>query len=325
MHTEYLQSLREKLQKRIRRVKSSKWEQYTAALQQLWSFFDSEPTLVAVAQELEARFPGGANIANEIEKLATQNKFPMIGIEGDWAAASYRIMRKFANEDPRNVRKFIPMQSSTSFDANLNAFSSYYVEPFHDYVDERLDDPRFVLAQLIRFKHLCEWFWRSNLFSGWDADQSRGERFLGLKLYEFLFAEGIHIQIEPWSISGEVDLIGSQEGPDRLLADVKIFNQDKNKGGSYIVQGFRQVYQYAADYNQPIAYLIIFNTCNKHLRIATSGRPDLIPQVVVNHKTVYFLVIDLYPHETSASKRPQTEAVEITEDQIVAAATQAAS
>jgi hypothetical protein len=42
--------------------------------------------------------------------------------------------------------------------------------------------------------------------------------------------------------------------------------------------------------------------------------------VVVNNKTIFFLVVDLYPHDTSASKRPQPDVVEISEQEIVGAA-----
>ena len=112
-------------------------------------------------------------------------------------------------------------------------------------------------------------------------------------------------------------MVSSQEGTDRLVADVKIFNPDRSKGAKYIIQGFRQVYQYTVDYNSEFGYLLIFNTSNKQLKFAVSGTANPVPHVVLNHKTIFFLVIDLYPHETSASKRPQQEVVEITEDEIL--------
>ena len=68
-----------------------------------------------------------------------------------------------------------------------------------------------------------------------------------------------------------------------------------------------------------IGYLVIFNTSNKQIRWAVSGSADPVPRVVVNHKTIFFLVVDLYLHETTASKRPQQEIVEITEDEILGA------
>jgi hypothetical protein len=176
------------------------------------------------------------------------------------------------------------------------------------------------LGSLIRFKHACEWFWREELYKLWQDETHRGEKKLALRLYEFLHSQGIQFSIEPWSVSGEVDLVSIQSSNEPLIADAKIFNPEKSKGARYITQGFRQVYQYTSDYNEPIGYLIIFNTSDKHLRFALSSGSEPVPKVVVNNKTIFFLVIDLYPHETSASKRPQPEVVEITEQDIVGAA-----
>jgi len=323
MHTEYLQSLRHKLERRVRRLKSSGWQQYAWVLRHFWTFFDSEPILVGVAAELQTRFPNAATFATTIVQEIHKGAFQVADDESEWAAVAYIILRQFAEEgNSRAASKFVPIQSGHSVDEYLTAFNKCYVDPFYEYVDERLDDPQFVLSQLIRFKHLCEWFWRDELFALWSGNTTRGEKLLATKLYEFLFTEGIHINIEPSSVSGEADMVGSQEGPERLLADVKIFNPDKNKGAKYIVQGFRQVYQYTVDYNEPIGYLVIFNTDKTQLRFAVSGAADPLPRVVVNHKTIFFLVIDIYPHESTASKRSQHEVVEITEAEIVSGATQ---
>jgi hypothetical protein len=96
-------------------------------------------------------------------------------------------------------------------------------------------------------------------------------------------------------------MVSSQEGPDRLVADAKIFNPDKSKSKSYILQGFRQIYQYTCDYNSAMGYLVIFNTSDKQLRFAVSGDAKPLPRVVLNHKTIFFVTIDLHPHEESAS------------------------
>lgn len=237
--------------------------------------------------------------------------------ERAWAAVSMEVLRGFAEtRDPRSVHRFVPTQASAKIADYMSVFSEFYLDPFYEYLDERLDNPRFVLGQLIRFKHLAEWFWREDLFKNWQAAGRSGEKVLAKRLYEFLFLEGIDIHIEPYSVSGEADMVSSQEGSDRLVADVKIFNPDQSRGAKYIIQGFRQVYQYTADYNSEFGYLLIFNTSNKQLRFGVSGSADPMPHVVVNHKTIFFLVVDLYPHETPASKRPQQEVVEITEDDI---------
>src|SRR5450759_978278 len=324
MHTDYLQSLRYKLQKRIRRQKTTGFETYIFLLRQLLQFLDGESPFVAVQSELMQRFPKAGEVAEAIIKegfMAADEKeliSTALCNEGEWAAVSLGVLRRFSElDDSRKVTQFVLPQSSGKYDDHLAVFSSSYLIPFYEYLDERLDDPQFILGQLVRFKHLCEWFCRNDLFRAWEASSNRGEKILAMKLYEFLFTEGIHVQIEPWSASGEADMVRSQEGPERLIADAKVFNPDKNKAGKYIVQGFRQLYQYTADYNEAIGYLIIFNTSNKQLRFAVTGGAAPVPRVVLNHKTIFFLIIDLYPHATSASKRPQPEVVEITEGEIL--------
>ncbi len=323
MHTEYLQSLRYKLQKRIRRAKKTGFEMYISVLQQLWQFLDSEPAFVALQTELAARCPNAESVADSIIKGGLENAARQNLLDGplsnevDWAAVSMRVLRKFAEfDDSRVASRFVIPQSSTKYDDAVAAFTEFYLMPFYEYLDERLDDPQFILGRLIKFKHLCEWFWRNDLFRAWQAS-SRGEKTLAMKLYEFLFTEGIHIQIEPWSASGEEDMVSSQEGSERLIADAKVFNPDRGKSAAYIIQGFRQIYQYSADYNVAVGYLIIFNTSNKQLRFGVTGSAAPLPSVVLNHKTIFFLVIDLYEHEASASKRPQPEIVEIAEDEIL--------
>jgi hypothetical protein len=323
MHTEYLQSLRYKLQKRVRRVKSTGFETYALALRQLWRFLDREPPFNAIEAELMQRFPESGSTAQAIitEGLVNADKKGLIkgplADEDSWAAVSLGVLRRLPDvKDYRLISQFILPQTSSEYDDSFSAFSDFYLIPFYEYVDERLDDPQFILGRLIRFKHLAEWFRRKELFTAWEqAPPRKGERTLATKLYEFLFTEGVNLHIEPWSASGEADMVSSQEGPERLIADAKVFKPGESK--KYILQGFRQIYDYCADYNAAIGYLIIFNTSDKQLRFGVSGSAAPLPRVVLNHKTIFFLVIDIYPHGETASQRPQPDVVEISEDEIL--------
>jgi hypothetical protein len=323
MHTEYLQSVRYKLQKRIRRQKTAGFEIYTSFLTQLLRFLDTEPPLVASQAELADRFPNADSVAEAIIKsgleAAARSKIIDAPLENEieWAAVSMGVVRRFSQvSDSRTVTKLVPQQSSTKYNDYLEAFSDLYLTPFYEYLDERLDDPQFVLGRLVRFKHLCEWFWRDELYRKWEqAPARKGEKTLAMRLYEFLFTEGVNIHIEPWSASGEADMVSSQEGPERLIADAKVFKPGESK--KYILQGFRQIYDYCADYNAAIGYLIIFNTSDKQLRFGVSGSAAPLPRVVLNHKTIFFVVIDLYPHAETASQRPQPDVVDISEDEIL--------
>jgi hypothetical protein len=64
MHTEYLQSLRYKLQKRIRRQKTVGYESYIFLLRQLLQFLDAESPFVAIQAELMQQFPQVESVIN---------------------------------------------------------------------------------------------------------------------------------------------------------------------------------------------------------------------------------------------------------------------
>jgi hypothetical protein len=140
----------------------------------------------------------------------------------------------------------------------LDSFRSLYLHPLYEYIDEHVDDRSYVLYALTRYKQACEWFGRKRLFDLWQADTQRGEHLLAMDLYEYLHQCGIDFHIEPFSASGEADMVSLQTGSDEpLIADVKIFNPDKSKGAPYLIKGFHQLYRYTCDYNEPVGYLII--------------------------------------------------------------------
>ena len=170
---------------------------------------------------------------------------------------------------------------------------------------------------LRRYKHKCEWFQRDFLFKLWSDNTVRGEKLLALHLYEYLYDQGLDFTIEPSSVSGEVDLIAAQKSDDPLIADTKIFNPGSKKGKEYIVKGFNQIYLYTVDYDEPFGYLIIYKISDVDLRFTLANQEQSTPFVVHNNKTVFIVIIDIYPHETSASKRGPLNPVEITEADLI--------
>src|ERR1035441_6639575 len=133
MHTEYLQSLRYRLQKRIRRQKSADVDTYILVLRQLWGFLDAEPALVAIQAELGQRHTEADLIAETIIKEGLEGadrKNLLDGALGDermWAAVSLGVLRRFAQLDnPQSVIRFVPHQSSGKIIDYVSAFSQFY-------------------------------------------------------------------------------------------------------------------------------------------------------------------------------------------------------
>ena len=132
-------------------------------------------------------------------------------------------------------------------------------------------------------------------------------------LYEFLHDQGIQFSIEPQSASGEADLVSIQSYQEAIVADAKIFWPEKGKSVSYLCKGFNQTYLYTTDYNEPFGYLVIFNMSGKDLRFSLENYSLNFPFIVQNAKTIYFITIDLFLHDTSASKRGKAESYIISE------------
>jgi hypothetical protein len=309
MNAEYIQNLRYKLQKRVRRLRASDHKVYHYALKQFWGFLQSQPVLAGGVEYLKQRRPDAEESADRI----LSGQAGVFDDEEEHAAASCFVVEKCAASDKpdREVRTGMLYSTSTNYNEMLESFNSQFLDPFYEYLDEQIDDRGAILSLLRRYKHKCEWFQRAHLLQLWEQDTRRGEKGLALHLYEYLQDQGLDFTIEPWSISGEADLVAAQKSDDPLIADVKVLTADRGTG--YIAAGFAQVYRYTCDFNEPFGYLIVFNTSAKDLRFMLADQSQNTPFVIHNNKTVFLVTIDISHYDEPASKRGPLQVVEITE------------
>ncbi|MCK4334309.1 hypothetical protein KAX06_05950 [candidate division WOR-3 bacterium] len=317
MDPNYVQNLRYKLQKRMRRVNGADSQVLHAVVQQFWGYINSNSIFLGILEKIEH------NIPEEIQGPAIN--IPTGNLSGPFypedekglVALSYLVLKgcieRSSKDSEINAGLIYSLENSLSNASDL--FKSLFVEPLYDYLDEQLDDQRAILALLRKYKHKCEWFQRDKLFELWKNNTQKGERLLAMHLYEYLHDQGLDFSIEPQSISGEADLVAAQKSDDPLIADVKIFNAPNKK--SYIAKGFTQIYRYTRDYSEPFGYLIIFNTSNSDLKLVLSHQEQSTPFVVYNGKTIFMLTIDIYPIEATASKEGKLKTVQITEKDLV--------
>lgn len=310
MDGEYLQNLRYILQKRVRKLNSAGFEIFHHLLIQFWGFLQNYPVFVGILEDLGHRCP-------EIEKEAQQKIFEnpdglIFHTELENAALSYFVIKKCVESDKSNVEahigKIYDFQAN-NYNLLLERFNDIFLETLY----EHIDDQRAILALLRRYKHKCEWFQRDNLIKL----SEQGERKLAEHLYEYLYDQGLNFMIEPSSASGEADLVSIQKGDEPLIADTKIFNPEKSKGKSYIATGFNQIYTYTRDYNEPFGYLIIFKICEEEPKFLLANQTQSTPFVIHNNKTIFLITIDIFPYETTASKRGLLKPIEITEEDLI--------
>ncbi|MDB6126031.1 MAG: hypothetical protein JWQ71_5024 [Pedosphaera sp.] len=315
MDSDYIQFIRYKLQKRLKRINSSEFQSFHFTLVQTWGFLQGNEITKGILDDLERRCP---ELEAEAEK--TLGGAPQVGLsEDENDGICYWVVKKCAAlvELDTEINVGHQLSSGSKHNEAVECFRLTYVEPLFDYIDEHIDDKRAVLAVLRKYKHRCEWFRRSELLAACKQDTQKGEKVLAHDLYEYLHDQGLHFHIEPESASGRIDLISSQTGKDRLVADVKIFNPDGGQNAAYLTKGFRQVYDYTKDFNEQFGYLIIFKTCEQDLAISTPRQESCVPFVTHNNKTIFLVIVDIFEYTESASKRGRLKTYDITPEQLI--------
>jgi len=317
MEDKFVQSIRYKLQKRVRRLNSANYEQFPFLLRSFLQYFEANAILAGVRDELLVR-AAQYQPAKSVERiLAGEALYPEA--ESEAAAMGFLLLAKYAEDPAKNgIQSVGSLYSHASkYDEMLDRFREVFLEPFYEYIDEHIDDQQAVLYFLRRYKHRCEWFHGDRLRTLVTSNTQQGERALALDLYEFLHGQGINFHIEPQSASGIVDLVADQVGDDRVVADAKVFWPEKSKGKTYLVSGFHQAYTYARDYNEPSAYLVIYKMSKDDPQFLVPSANTMFPCLSVNNKTIFFVVIDLCEYGAPASKRGQLKSIEISEGDLV--------
>lgn len=321
MNSEVLQTHRYNLQKRVRRLASTRDEsRYVMTLRQFWNFLAHNPLYQGILDDLRARDVGAAEI---VDKIAEGTAGFAPETEERHASLALAMIEKcLAMESKSPVYELSHrLGRADGLEGYVEQFHELLTEPLYEFLDENLDDRRAVLGFLIRYKHRCEWFHRSRLFALWEADTQRGERLLASDMYEYLYEQGLDFVIEPQSASGEADLVSSQLGTDRLVADAKIFDPDKGKSKAYLAAAFNQIYTYTQDYNEAVGYLVVYQTGKQALKLSLPETGSSVPLIMHNNKSIFIVVIDIFPHPRTASGRGRLDVVEVSADDLATSST----
>jgi hypothetical protein len=299
-----IQSVRLKLQKRFASLNNSPWDEFPGELKRFMHFLASEPSLVAALVQLMAGFP---SLRVELEGYFARNMRATGATHAEMAAIGYIVLDRVsrATDAERGLAYMRYVNHTSDASGMLNEFRRQYARPLYEAVDEQLQDSNIILGELMRAKHAIEWFMREDFYSDYNLQTGRGEKTVGWKLYGLLYERGVEFSIEPASISGEADMVASQNSEHPLIADVKIFDPSTSRGSSYIKKGVSQVFTYLEDYNQTVGYLVIFAVSSKTLRVTDCQSSEGVPSLTIHGKTIFLIQIDIYPHEQSASKRQE--------------------
>jgi hypothetical protein len=314
-------NLRLLLKKRIDKLDTRIDLEFYRHLEFLWQFIDSQPVCLGIIESLINKYP---NLSEDVEKILYENA--IVGeSEEEAAAIGYAILRRLSSENFSAASEKI-LQTGTRYQKhsdldNCPARIHYiFLKPFYEYLDEQLYNPNIILNLLTRYKQRCEWFYRdhlNDLFELKEEEEGRrkSEKFLAMDLYSFLHDQGFNFTIEPSSIYGKIDIIASQGTDDPLLADAKIF--DAKRGKTYICDGFKQIYTYTQQFNEPFGYLVIFKNTEKDLCFSLPNILSRVPAINYNNKTIFFFVIDIFKNPKPTSQRGSLKVVTISEQDLI--------
>jgi hypothetical protein len=193
--------------------------------------------------------------------------------------------------------------SETNFNSMCRAFVDSYVDPVVHYLEDRIEEGSSVLGILERYKRRTEWFQRKHLFDLYERDTTRGEEHVDAHLREYLVDQGISYPFsQPSSPSGDADIVAGLDSNDPLALEVKVFGGPNKYNDQYIRKGFSQAYRYAADYNLPSGYLVVFNLSEKLLIFQTENKKRWPAAIHLADKTIFLIAIDINPNAPKASK-----------------------
>ena len=220
------------------------------------------------------------------------------------------IAAEHAAEGQRLTRLF---SVANKYDDKNRELTEAVVDPFVNFLHDRIDDASNVLFVIERYKLQVEWFKRKELYHLYKDDTSVGEANLDRQLRAALFDGGIDYPFsQPLSPSGEADVVASLGSNDPLVLEIKVFDPERSKGPGHLRQGFHQVLRYSNDYNQSLGYLVIFNCSDSQLVVESteSAQQDFPPRINYGSKTFFVIPIDVHPNTQSASKeKPSTRRV----------------
>lgn len=308
-----LQRTRYVLRTRVRRVQSCPTPLFLAACKQLRLWISEHPVLNALVHSL-GNVPGeyGQQIDRILREAPTvtgsfDQGFYSARTSEEHAALCLRIVSALADLDrigEAHKREFVVrclggyLTDGNYFkvDDAIQVLRDVAVDGLYEYLDESLDARNVLYAVLLKYKQRSEWFRRERLRHVAHAglEGRRGERALALDLYEYILDQGVEFFIEPWSGSGEADLVLRDSDGGYVIIDAKYLAEDatRSKIVQRITAGLNQVYRYCDDYGEAAGFLVVFNETPGKVRL---GLPesDGLRFLVIGGRTVYYLAINL--------------------------------
>ncbi|NCT75468.1 MAG: hypothetical protein GXC78_13095 [Chitinophagaceae bacterium] len=314
---------KQKLEDHYNRYKQTNEQYKRLQLVYLWEFIQKSPFFSPICKAIrEKAFPRFDQQRYWI--VWNQQANPLYGEEEDRIGLSYLIIEDIStgNHDSTIIyrigKKYTGNTEGSSQD-HFNLFNELFLDPLKVYLIQKLKRSAAITELLKKYKHRTSWYTKNSLYQLAINDPSRAERHLMTDLCGYLYDNGIVAYAEPLSPSGRIDYVGTASGnPVKILIEGKIFDGD-SRDKAHLIKGFEQLRHYSKEYNEPCAYLFVFNLSPRHLVFETRETRDGFPVLPVDNRIIYLVVVDIFNHDQPASKRPKEVTIEIRREELIKA------
>jgi hypothetical protein len=191
------------------------------------------------------------------------------------------------------------------------------IEPFVEYLEERIGTASQTLYLLERLKRRIETFDGAGLLVKYKDDPGHGEAIYDRYIRKFLFDQGVdYVLSQPRSASGDADIVAALESEDALVEETKLYNGDPY-GVSYLRKGFNQAIQYAHDYSKTVSHLIIINLSEDNLQLPSDEDTAIWPPRLHSSGVTVYMILVRAANLPSASKLGSQRTVKVLRSDLV--------
>ncbi len=316
----YERDLQVRLRERYRRLFKTDYQVYGREANYFRQYILGVPALRAIIDSISRDEPD-LDADKWIAEQFTWQTYDWPESEVGRAKVAWRLIERIADGESDAMQV---AHHSFSHESNLNAsvreMTEKAVEPFIEYLEERLGSESEVLYLLERLKRRVEAFDQKELYARYEADTQHGEDIYDHYIRRFLFDEGIDNPFsQPRSASGEADIVSGLDSDDPLVEETKLYDGERYNV-AYVAKGFNQAVQYAQDHGKTVGHLVVVNLSDRNLQLPTDEEPSIWPpRLHVSGVTIYMVVVRGKPLP-SASRRGRQATKTVTRDELVRSA-----
>jgi len=257
-------------------------------------FLEEDSEISTIINNLLSKYPELKNYAkNAIEKENDRPRFD--GFERWVAFCIFYIQEASVNRGNSVIERFIVDTYDKKDDDGVSPKLQFYndcIEPIIIYLELQIKQKLNAIYILQRYKVLCEWYEREDLFKKCEVNITKKH------LAKYLFDQGFTYSLFETTVpSGRIDnfAFNQKKGfgnlPDAIIVEAKIF---KGNNRDDILKVKNQLLKRIKEFSFSEGFCVIFNKSKKKIILnGTDGMIQDFSFLIENNKHIYFIVINL--------------------------------